>query len=139
MPLAGAVLGLLVSARYATAATYLGAAVLIGMGFHTIREASDVTEEAKQLDFTSLRSVALAGFAISTDELVFGFPLGLTGLPLAPVLVLIAGQAFIVGYVGVMFGRWMSSRVSQIAETAAGIAFIGLGAYLIFEHVVTSP
>jgi threonine/homoserine/homoserine lactone efflux protein len=38
-----------------------------------------------------------------------------------------------------MFGRWMSSRVSQIAETAAGIAFIGLGAYLIFEHVVTSP
>jgi putative Mn2+ efflux pump MntP len=109
------------------------------MGLHAIREAGDIVEEAERFDLTGWRSTVLAGFAISTDELVFGFPLGATGLSILPVLCVIAVQAFIVVFVGVALGHWMSSRVSQLAGTAAGIAFIGLGAYLVLEHIFIVP
>ena len=139
MPLAGVALGSLISAAFGVAALYIGAAILIGLGVHSIREAGEIAENAARFNFASLRSAALAGFAISTDELAFGFPLGSSGLPVAPVLLLVALQAFIVSYAGIALGRWLGARCSRLAELAAGVTFIALGVYLVLDTLLLGP
>jgi manganese efflux pump family protein len=135
MPAIGAALAVLIGGRYAGIAVYLGVAILLGLGVHTIREALE-DDEAERLDFGSLRSMALAGFAISVDELAVGFPIGTAGIPIPAVLVIIAVQAFVVTLVGLTFGRHLGSRAARAAGVGAGVSFILLAAWLAIEHQI---
>ncbi len=135
MPAIGAALALIVPEKYTTWAVYVGSVVLIVVGIRALREASEGEEEAEKLSFTSLQSMMFAGFAISTDELAVGFPLAASDLPVLATLVVIAGQAFVVAYVGVTFGRRLGRGAAKYAGVGAGIAFIGLGVLLAIEQV----
>ncbi len=136
MPAIGAALALVIGARYAGVSVYLGAAILIGLGVHTLREALEDADEAKGLDFGSLRSMAVAGFAISVDELAVGFPIGTAALPVPTVLLAIAAQAFVVTLLGVTFGQRLGARAARAAGIGAGVCFILLAAWLVVEHLV---
>ncbi|MBC5799872.1 MAG: manganese efflux pump [Candidatus Eremiobacteraeota bacterium] len=135
MPAVGAALALIVPARYGSYAVYLGSAILTAVGVHALREVSQGEEEAEAVSFGSIRSMVLAGFAISTDELAVGFPLAASGLPVMTTLVVVAAQAFIVAYVGVAFGRRLGRAAAKYAGIGAGFAFIVLGMLLAFEHM----
>ncbi len=138
MPLAGILFGALLSRGFQEVAGYLGGFVLIGLGVHAIREAAEVVEEAAHLTFTTVRPMMLAGLAVSIDEIAVGFPLATEGLPIVWVLVAIAIQAFIFGYIGVLFGSRLGARFSRRAGVLAGIAFILLGLWLIVSHALPS-
>lgn len=135
MPAIGAALALIVPEKYTTWAVYVGSIVLVAVGIHALREASEGEEEAEKISFSSPRSMILAGFAISTDELAVGFPLAASGLPVFTTLVVVAVQAFLVAYVGVAFGRRLGRGAAKYAGVAAGIAFIALGVVLAIEQV----
>lgn len=135
MPAIGAALALMEPEKFTTWAVYVGSAILIAVGIHALREASEGEEEAVKISFTSLRSMTFAGFAISTDELAVGFPLAATGLPILTTLVVVAVQAFFVAYVGVSFGRRLGHGAAKYAGVAAGIAFIALGVLLAIEQI----
>ncbi len=134
MPAIGAALALIVPEKYAAWAVYGGSVILIGVGIHALREASEGEKEAEWVSFSSPRSIVLAGFAISTDELAVGFPLAASGLPVFTTLVIIAVQAFLVAYLGVAFGRRLGRGAAKSAGLAAGVAFIALGVLLALEH-----
>ncbi len=89
-----------------------------------------------------MRASFVAGFAISTDELAIGFPLGASGLAIATVLIAIAVQTLFVTALGVTVGNRVGSalgrRASRYAGIAAGIAFSAVGLWLILE-VVLAP
>jgi putative Mn2+ efflux pump MntP len=135
MPAIGAALALVVPGQYTTWAVYIGSAILIAVGVHALREASEGEEEAEKLSFSSPRAMILAGFAISTDELAVGFPLATSGLPVFTTLIVVAAQAFLVAYAGVAFGRRLGRAAAKYAGVAAGIAFIVLGLLLAIERV----
>lgn len=140
MPIFGIVLARIVGLRFETAAVVIGGIILIGVGFHAIREATLGEEGAEDLSFGSLRGLFVAGLAISTDELAIGFPLGASGLPIATVLIAIAVQTLLVTAVGIAIGNRIGSalglRASRYAGVAAGIAFSAVGLWLILEVVL---
>lgn len=134
MPGVGAVLALIVPEKYTMWAVYVGAVILIAVGIHALREASEGESEAETISFGSLRSMVFAGFAISTDELAVGFPLAASGLPVLLTLVVVAVQSFLLAYFGVAFGGRLGAIAAKYAGTAAGIAFIALGVLLALER-----
>jgi len=135
MPLVGAALALIVPARFATGAIVLAALVLVGLGIHALREASENRDETAGVSFGTPRAVLLAGLAISTDELAVGFPLATSGLPIATTLLALAAGAFASAYAGVALGRRLGRAASRLAATGAGVGFILLGIFLAADHL----
>jgi len=136
MPLVGILLGSLVSLRFQSAAGYIGAVILIVLGLHVLKESGETLEEAEGLVFTSLRTMLVAGFAVSIDEIAIGFPLATEGLPILWVLVAIAAQAFLLGYAGVSLGAKLGARASKLSGMLAGCAFIALGVWLVVSRLL---
>ena len=136
MPLLGVLLGALLSSWFRDIAEYVGGIVLIGLGIHSLREAAETGEEAERLSFTTLRTMMVAGLAVSIDEFAIGFPLATERIPLLWVLPAIAAQAFAFGYIGVLFGSRLGAKSSQRAGLFAGAAFILLGIWLIVSHIL---
>jgi len=133
MPAIGAGLALVLPPAFTAGAVYAGSAILIVVGIHAFREASE-GDETEGLTFASARGMALAGFAISTDELAIGFPLAANGLPILVTLAVIAAQSFLVAFLGVALGRRLGRGAARSAGTAAGVAFVGLGIVLAIER-----
>jgi putative Mn2+ efflux pump MntP len=77
-----------------------------------------------------LGGVAL-GLSISLDELAIGFSAGLLRLPLAPLVIAIGAQAFVVTSIGVRLGSRVGERWRESPERVAGAALIALGATLL--------
>jgi putative Mn2+ efflux pump MntP len=139
MPLFGIGLARMVSPRFETAAVLIGSLVLIAVGIHAIREAVRAAEEAEKVSFGSLRSMLLAGLAISTDELAAGFPMGTSGLPIGIVLGTIVVQTLLATVIGVTVGNRVRSGLamsaSRFAGIAAGVVFILVGVWLTAERL----
>jgi putative Mn2+ efflux pump MntP len=139
MPVFGIAIAQVLSRRFETAAVVIGGIILIGIGTHAIREGVRGKKGAENFSFGSLRSLLAAGFAISTDEIAAGFPLGASRLPIATVLLAIAGQTLVATAVGVAIGNRVRSATalgaSRYASIGAGIVFTLLGAWLIAERV----
>jgi putative Mn2+ efflux pump MntP len=139
MPLVGLFLGRFVGARFETPAVVLGGVILLAVASYMMKEALE-NEERDDLSFTSLRTATLAGFGISMDELAIGFPMGTSGLPVPETIGVIAVQAFIVTYVGIVagtrLGETLGRRTSRAAGLTAAAAFALLGIYLIVQRFV---
>ena len=140
MPLVGLFIGYFAGARIETPAVVLGGIVLIAVGAHIAKEATEDEDETSGVSFASLRTSIAAGFGISMDELTIGFPMGTSGLPLVSVIAAIAVQAFVVTFSGVLLGRHLGARferrASSMARIIAGVAFVLLGVYLIAQRFV---
>ena len=78
----------------------------------------------------------LLGVSISMDELAIGFSLGLTRLPVVPVIVAIAVLALVASQLGLALGAAVGERFRERAEQVAALALIALGGYLIAERAL---
>jgi putative Mn2+ efflux pump MntP len=76
--------------------------------------------------------------AISIDELAIGFSLGLTHLPPVEVVVAIAVQTFIVAQLGLALGARIGERWRENAERLAAVALVGLGVFVLVDHLRTT-
>ena len=137
MPLIGLAVGGGVARIIGPAADYVAAAAVIGLGAWMIFEAArDGDEPAARLaDARGVAAIVL-GLSISLDELAIGFSLGLTRLPVVPVIVAIAVLAVVVSQLGLALGQVVSARFREHAEQVAGIALVALGGYLIAERAI---
>lgn len=135
MPLFGMSLGRVLGAYYERAALGLGGVVLVVLAIHVLKEAVEGEDEAAGLSFTSIRTSALAGLAISVDEAAIGFPMGASRLPIPLTIAAIAAQAFAVTYAGILVGTRLGGKSGERAGRLAGLlaaaAFGLLGAYSI--------
>ena len=134
MPLLGIGVGNYVARRWEHVAVYAGAAILVAIGLHVIRETLRDDGAADRMSLASARGIILAGLGVSTDEIAMGFPLGALDLPVGPVLLALGVQTFLATTVGILIGGRISSiagrRASRTAGVAAGIAFVLLGCYV---------
>jgi manganese efflux pump family protein len=136
MPLIGLGLGTALARGIGQAAGYLAGAAVIAIGGWMVL-AGDNDEEDKASRITTSRGLTLIalGLSISLDELAIGFTIGLAHLPVTPVIVAIAVQAFIAAQLGLGIGARIGERWRERAGQAAGIALILLGAYLIADQL----
>lgn len=136
MPLIGLALGAPLAGAIGGVADYLAAAALIALGAWMLVSDEEGEEgNAGRLASASGWSLLGLGMSISLDELAVGFSLGLVGLPVVPVILAIAVQAFLAAQVGLALGAKVGERLRENAERAAALALIGLGIFVLVEHV----
>lgn len=137
MPLIGVLFGHTIAALVGGWAEWFAAALLIGLGiWFLVRRDDDDDERASRLVSANPLMTVFLGVSISLDELAIGFSLGLSGLPLVPVLIAIGVQTVVASQLGFAVGRWIGERVREGVERLAGLAFVALGAFLIVERLV---
>jgi manganese efflux pump family protein len=135
MPLLGLAAGAGLARVIGTAADYLAGAAVIGVGVWMLVSGDD-EDTAGRLAGTHGLAVIVLGVSISMDELAIGFSLGLTRLPVVPVIVAIAVLALVASQLGLALGTVLGERFRERAEQVAALALIALGGYLIAEHAL---
>jgi putative Mn2+ efflux pump MntP len=137
MPLIGLAAGGGLARVIGSAADYVAAAAVIGLGaFMLLRcEGSDEAEKVTRLNATHGFAIIALGISISLDEFAIGFSLGLVRLPVAPVIIAIAIVALVASQLGLALGSRLSERFRERAEQIAAVALILLGAYLVAHRV----
>jgi putative Mn2+ efflux pump MntP len=149
MPAVGLLLGLPLGQALGHWASYVAGALLIGIGgwlwWRQRRERAeadkDDDEATKIMTAATGSAWSLMGLAvsISLDELAVGFSFGLLGLPLVPVLLLIALQALLASLAGQWIGRHVGQRVGPYAEQLVGPVLCLLGAWFIGAELLGVP
>jgi putative Mn2+ efflux pump MntP len=153
MPAVGLLLGVPLGQALGHWAGYVAGVLLIGIGgwmwWHERGERArkndqdgDEDDEAARIMSAATGStwglVALA-LSISLDELAVGFSLGLLGLPLIPILLLIALQALLLSLVGQWIGKHAGQRLGAFVEQLVGPLFCLLGAWFVVAQLVGAP
>jgi putative Mn2+ efflux pump MntP len=134
MPLVGLALGVPLGNAIGRVADLVAAGLLAGLGGYLLVAEED---EDRLLGMTGrgpLAAISL-GASISLDELAIGFSAGLLRLPVAPMVIAIAVQAFVVTQVGVRLGGRIGRRWHERAEQLAGLSLIALGAILLILNL----
>jgi putative Mn2+ efflux pump MntP len=150
MPAVGLLIGLPVGAAIGKWSGYLAGALILAVGLwmwykerHEDNEDDDTAEgEAAQIAKMATKAGwGLIGLAlsISLDELAVGFSFGVLGLPLVPVLLLIALQALLVSFAGQWIGRRLGKNIGSYAEKLVGPLFCALGIWFIVAQLLNIP
>ncbi len=139
MPLIGLALGAPLAAAIGPTAVYVAAAAVIAVGAWMLLSGESEDEEDNARRFVSAHGTAVLGLgvSISLDELAIGFSLGLTHLPLVPVILAIGVQAFLAAQVGLRLGARIAERYRETAERLAGTVLIVLGLVLVTQRLLT--
>jgi putative Mn2+ efflux pump MntP len=131
MPLVGVIIGAGIGRAIGEVADYAAAGVVIALGAYMLLADDDADgERLLSLTRQGVRGAIVLGLTISLDELAIGFSAGLLRLPLVPLIVTIAAQAFVVTEIGLRVGRHVGNRWQESAERIAGVALIALGLVL---------
>jgi manganese efflux pump family protein len=147
MPAVGLVVGLPLGHALGRYASYVAGALLIGIGgwmwwnFRREQAGDKDDEAAKIMSAATASTWSLMGLAlsISLDELAVGFSFGLLGLPLLPILLLIALQALLMSLAGQWIGRRVGRQVGPYAEQLVGPILCLLGAWFIAAELLGVP
>ena len=138
MPLIGLAAGGGLARVIGSAADYVAAAAVIGLGALMLLrpEEAEEAERVGRLNATHGFAIITLGISISLDEFAIGFSLGLVRLPVAPVIIAIAIVALVASQLGLALGSRLSERFRERAEQIAAIALILLGAYLAADRAL---
>jgi putative Mn2+ efflux pump MntP len=138
MPLVGLALGAPLGHAIGASADYVAVGVLIAFGIYTLLSGErDEPERLGTLGQLHGIGAILLGVSISLDELAVGFTFGLLRLPVVPVIVLIAVQAFVAAQLGLRLGARLSEHLRERAERLAGAALTALGVVLLVEKLAS--
>ncbi|BAF61008.1 MAG: manganese efflux pump [Pelotomaculum sp.] len=133
MPLTGWLVGEFTGSLIGRAAAVIGSLLLVGLGVKMIwaawRNGGETEPSLVRFNFWGL---LLLGASVSMDALSAGFTLGTRQVNLllaAGVIGLVAG-AMTAG--GLVFGRFLGSRVGERAQLLGGLILVGIGIKLFF-------
>ena len=134
MPVAGLLLGHGSAASLGQATRYIGGGLLAAAGVWSVVEArgsADVDpadQRPLQNAGQSVATLLMTGFALSIDNLVVGFGLGVTKAPLVASLFVFAAISVGLSLVGLEVGRTLGARMQGRADSVAGAVLIVVGA-----------
>ncbi len=130
MPLLGLLIGRQLAGGLGNAGRYIGAGLLILTGIYTIFHARQMAkgEERAQGELNRRRLLVMA-LALSLDNLVVGFALGVFRLPIAVAAVVMGAVSVLMSLVGLELGSRLGARVEEWAEEIGGavLILVGLG------------
>jgi len=137
MPLAGLLVGHSSADSLGQATRYVGGGLLAAAGLWSLVEArrddgavpvdgDDVSRGRGQ----GVGPLLVTGFALSIDNLVVGFGLGVTKTPLVASLLVFAVVSVGLSLAGLELGRTLGARVEGRAEWVAGLVLIAVAALI---------
>lgn len=134
-PVIGWLLGQL-AAPYVTAWDHWIAFVLLGgIGVMMVRAGLSADEEEEKPGSHSFWVLAVTGFATSIDAMVVGAGLAIMGADIGITAAAIGFSTFVMVTLGVMLGRVLGLIAGKRAEIVGGCILIGIGAFILYEHI----
>ena len=116
-----------------TFSTYLGFAVLAGVGAYIIYESYRHDDAMLKAD-SGWGFLALCA-SVSLDSLGIGVSLPGVPLPLVPLLSTVAVSTLIFTGIGLAFGTRIGARYKSFAERAAGAVLVVLAIFFTIQHI----
>jgi len=129
MPVVGLLIGQVVAGPIGHVGRYVGAALLILTGAYTVwqsRKTGEV-ERAEEKGALATRELTLLAIALSIDNLVVGFALGVYRIPILLAAAVMAGVSVAMSLIGLELGSRLGSRVGEYSELAGGGVLILVG------------
>jgi manganese efflux pump family protein len=137
MPLVGLLVGHGSAHSLGQATRYVGGGLLAAAGLWSLVEARRTDGVVPVDGDDALRKVGqrlgpllVTGFALSIDNLVVGFGLGVTKTPLVASLLVFAVVSVGLSLAGLELGRTLGARMQKRAEWVAGVVLIAVGALI---------
>lgn len=134
MPLVGLLVGRSFAHSLGPATRYIGGGLLVVAGLWSLREARSPdtadNHNAAAGRAQSWAALLLSGFALSIDNLVVGFGLGVTKSPLLAALLVFALVSVALSLVGLELGHILGSRIQGRGDWLAGLVLITVGALI---------
>ena len=129
MPVLGLLAGHAVAGPLSRSGQYLGGALLILTGAYVLWPARRDTADAKPAGLPIGHLLALA-FALSLDNLIVGFALGLYRVPLLTAAAVIAVVSVAMSLAGLEMGQRLGARFEDWSEELGGALLVLLGVLL---------
>lgn len=140
-PAIGWLLGYLVNDWIADWDHWVSFILLLGIGGHMIRQASDPAgEDAADVPMADagrpgyLR-LALTALATSIDAAAVGVTLALMDVDIWVACLIIGGTTSCVATGGVMLGRRVGAYLGRYATVAGGVVLIAVGSTILYQHL----
>jgi len=126
MPVLGLLIGQALAGRLGHWGRYLGAGLLVLTGVYTIWQARQTEKEERAGALDSRQLLVLAA-ALSIDNLVVGFALGVYHVPILLAAVTMAVVSVALSLLGLELGSRLGARVGEYSEEAGGVVLILVG------------
>ncbi|MFN2463074.1 MAG: manganese efflux pump MntP family protein [Candidatus Dormibacteria bacterium] len=131
-PAIGLVLGGRVSGAVGARANLFAGVVLILIGAYTLFE---TRRETRDLEIpVKRRTFILLAVALSLDNLVVGFGLGLLGAPLLVAIGFMGLSSLVLTLVGLELGKHVGRKLGDRAELFSGLVLVAAGAFVLIHH-----
>ena len=128
MPIAGLLIGQTVATRVGEIGPYLGGALLVLSGLYALWQARRGSGALLRECSLSVQQLLLTAFALSLDNLVVGFGLSFSPVPILLAALLIAGVSVAMSVVGLELGNRVGRRAGRWSEEigASVLVLVGL-------------
>lgn len=137
MPLLGWVLGSSVRESIALIDHWIAFVLLAGIGGNMIRDSRKQEDaEGKVSKKQSGKELALQGLATSIDALAVGISFALLHVHIVYASAIIGVVAFLLSYLGGIFGKGVGKILEKKAEFIGGVVLIGIGLKILAEHLL---
>ncbi len=135
-PLIGWAAGVAASTYVTAVDHWIAFGLLAAVGTNMLYAAykNDAEEESKPgMSFLVLVATAVG---TSLDAMAVGVSLAFLQVNILVIAGAIGGATFLMASGGMLVGRLIGERFGRLAEAAAGVALIGLGASILYEHLM---
>ncbi|WP_112311775.1 manganese efflux pump MntP [Pseudogemmobacter bohemicus] len=133
-PLIGWGLGMAASAWVQAVDHWIAFALLGAVGTHMLFQAlfghADAAPHAP-----GLRATLLTAIGTSIDAMAVGVSLALLDANIFIIAAAIGFTTMVMSASGILAGRWLGRSFGRVMESLGGIALIGMGGLILFEHL----
>jgi len=136
MPLIGSLAGISLKGYVANYDHWMAFALLSAVGAKMIYESFKITSAEKIFNPENILVLLVLSIATSIDALAVGITLSFLQVSIAVAVVIIGFVTFALSYLGVLIGRRFGHFFENKIEALGGLVLIGLGAKILFEHLI---
>jgi len=131
MPVAGLLLGSRLAGPIGSKGQPAAGLVLVAIGVYTLLETRRETKDLKIP--VRRRTIVLLAVALSLDNLVVGFGLGLLHAPVVVAALFMGGCSLVLTVIGLELGRQLGARVGERSELFSGIVLVAAGLFVLVK------
>ncbi len=135
MPIIGYLLGESFESFVTSIDHWVALILLSFIGINMIREAFEKSEEDKNNDDTSFKTMVVLAVATSIDALAVGITLAFLETNIWLSVSIIGIVTFFISAIGVIIGNKFGDKYEKKAEIFGGVILIIIGIKILFEHL----
>jgi putative Mn2+ efflux pump MntP len=131
----GILLGDTLEGTLGAATKYVAGIVLLVIGLRGVNHGVRGSDNVSARSSLDTRRIVTTGLVVAVDKLAIGLSFAVLGAPVATLTIIVAGQAFVATFLGLVLGKRLGERAGDIAEVIGGLVFAGLGLIILYQAV----